>query len=485
MERTNENPVRHLHTEFIRVLNKDIYFFPPTIRLRCLSSRPTSNLSHFISISKNERKVPNYIIINNQLTFPSVQTNRIRTMKHRLNYLLMLSLSCVASFMTNPSFYARKLTGRQMMEFPLTDMVNTDIPSTIFPLTDVVVSTDIPSAIGTSLSIFKANELAAAPGTPITFTNENIIEAQVYGDIAHLILDLGTIYAPDTILLRLLIFLGRICSILSDYVPDHSMTFDEIMFQSVMLTFSTSSLLNKLATFTSSLTETTTFQDKRVFVTVFSPAGFTWMQYKTLLARNIIEWSHCEPGTFLSEDNESLLVTYRGQVNQFTNGNPFIQYGSMMNWGRRYSYDIIGDFSKANELLRGVNNKAKNKRISGRKNHIFLHEDEEDDFFNQSQNPRVLQVGKTGALLLRINTKMLLQHTNEDDGMTESTMNLYFSAMRKMLTTYSKYSPPTSTGDPMFSNNSTSSSNNSSSSSSSSNFSVTNTTTSPPPPYHV
>ena len=43
-------------------------------------------------------------------------------------------------------------------------------------------------------------------------------EAQFCRDIAHFCLDVATVCSPDTMVLRLLIFCGRICSILSDYL---------------------------------------------------------------------------------------------------------------------------------------------------------------------------------------------------------------------------------------------------------------------------
>jgi hypothetical protein len=267
-----------------------------------------------------------------------------------------------------------------------------------------IINMNIPSAIE-SFGTLSASEIEVAPGMLVAF--EQNLQAQLYGDISHLILDFGTIYAPDTLLIRLFIFLGRICSILSDYTPDHSMTLDDLVFQFTMLAFNTSSLLNKIAAFTPSLTRTTSFQDKRMFINVFRPAGFSWVQYKTLLAHNIIEWSHCEPEACFVEDNESLLVTYQGQVNQFINGRPSTQYGSTMRDGGAYNYDIIGDFSEAHESLKEFNRGSKynhnTKRSAstssgGNKRQECLRDEEGSNFLNNFKNSRVLQVGETGAV---------------------------------------------------------------------------------------
>jgi len=115
-------------------------------------------------------------------------------------------------------------------------------------------------------------------------SNIQKLEAQLFGDMAHLILDFGTILNPDTIVLRLFIFLGRICSILSDYVPDHSMTYDETLFQFSMLAISSNMLFKKFRIAIASLNETTSFKDRRIYQRIFYPAGFSWFQYKSLLA---------------------------------------------------------------------------------------------------------------------------------------------------------------------------------------------------------
>ena len=65
----------------------------------------------------------------------------------------------------------------------------------------------------------------------ITVPADNNVQAQVFADLAHIFLDLATFFSPDTIILRLFVVIGRMFSILSDYIPDQKMTLEEILFQ--------------------------------------------------------------------------------------------------------------------------------------------------------------------------------------------------------------------------------------------------------------
>ncbi len=73
--------------------------------------------------------------------------------------------------------------------------------------------------------LYSTSQLIATSGT-----NESI-EAEIFGDLAHLFLDFATFFSPDTVVLRLFVVCGRIFSILSDYIPDGEMAPDEAFIQ--------------------------------------------------------------------------------------------------------------------------------------------------------------------------------------------------------------------------------------------------------------
>ncbi len=243
-------------------------------------------------------------------------------------------------------------------------------------------------------------------------------EAQLFGDLAHFLLDVVTFSSPDTMLLRLLILCGRICSILSDYVPDHSMTYDEIAFQSTMLTIAGNKFYKKLSTTISSLKEATSFRDGRIYRNMFSPAGFTWIQYKTLLLSEVLQWSMYKPGEIFVQDSSSLFITYKGEVEQFKDGLISRRYGSC---GSIYCHEVIGDLSQGSEI---VLDRKKRKSLKDRQ--------------DVEEKVNIFRSGSTGSMLLRIDVNKLMQISEDDDDISENTKNLYLNVMQKKLISYSE-----------------------------------------------
>jgi len=250
-------------------------------------------------------------------------------------------------------------------------------------------------------------------------SNIQKLEAQLFGDMAHLILDFGTILNPDTIVLRLFIFLGRICSILSDYVPDHSMTYDETLFQFSMLAISSNMLFKKFRIAIASLNETTSFKDRRIYQRIFYPAGFSWFQYKSLLASGVLEWKEASAAEILVEDSGNSLITYRGEIKQVvTKGSSDIIHSGMYDG----KVSVIGDFSKLNTLIK--TKRTKPPKIQQRCDLV------------DKQTECILLAGSTGATFLRIHMEELLQQAGDDADINECSKCLYFNAMQRRLSLY-------------------------------------------------
>ena len=258
--------------------------------------------------------------------------------------------------------------------------------------------------------IFDTTIAEAIQNAEILVSSEQNHEAQVYADLAHLILDFLTFVSGDGIVLRLLIFLGRICSILSDYVPDHKITFDELVFQSAMLAISTSMLLEKVNTAVSSLHVPSSFKDKRIYKAIFLPAGFTWIEYKTLLSSNVLQWIHYNPGTSIHYDC-SLLITYKGEIQQENDGST--------RFTKRYG--VIGDLSQVPQFSESP--LERNKSLKD---------------LDSNYHERILCAGKEGLTLLKVDTKKLFEHGSEDVKISENAKNLYFNAMQMVLVSYSE-----------------------------------------------
>lgn len=169
------------------------------------------------------------------------------------------------------------------------------------PLLSVVTT---PSAMSTLSS-------AAAP----------FVEAEIFGDAAHVVLDLTSILRSDSLTIRIAAVVGRLLSIASDYVPDHSMLPEEFAFQGIGLWFAVAGLVKTLAPLLQVQMDhdetdaVTTLRDRKCFASLFRPAGLDWMQYKWLHAVGALEWKELRPGAIVTAtDDHELCWLYRSEV---------------------------------------------------------------------------------------------------------------------------------------------------------------------------
>lgn len=250
--------------------------------------------------------------------------------------------------------------------------------------------------------------------------NQNI-EAEVFADLAHATLDVATLFSINPIMLRIFIFVGRIFAILSDYVPDHSMTPDETIFQLSMLILSGRTLYDDARKLVSSSTKSISFKDRKIYLIAFQPIGISWMEYKALIS-DALEWVELLPGTCLCEENDSLLLTYRGDVYQDVDGFTIHRYGTS---NATRVLDMIGDLSL---VMQQIDSKSYRKgKIKNTKPATTLHD------IGQQQSQYKLRAGSDGSLLLRININKLLDIANEDEKLFGSIKNLVSNGIQNRL----------------------------------------------------
>lgn len=157
--------------------------------------------------------------------------------------------------------------------------------------------------------------------TSTVFTDP-VIGSSLLSDIAHLILDFATFYVNtnDTMLLQLLTIIGRILTIVSDYLPDHKIAPDELLFQIFMLGWSLKIWADNLHSMIQATYHPVSFRERRLYRIVFLPAGMTWYQYRALMSKKtaLIEWIHLKPGDIIPQDNreDCIYLLYRGDIVQ-------------------------------------------------------------------------------------------------------------------------------------------------------------------------
>ena len=251
------------------------------------------------------------------------------------------------------------------------------------------------------------------------------VEGEVFRDLAHAALDGATLLSLSPIPLSLFIFVGRIFAILGDYLPDHYMTPDETIFQLSMLLFSSRPLYNNIISLISSTTKSISFKDRKVYLIAFLPFGFSWMQYKLLIS-NALEWVDLPPGKCLQEENDSLFITYRGDVYEDVDGFNIRYYGTR---SQTKKLDIIGDLSMAKEL---INSKFYGKRRIRNVKSTTI------DSIEQPRSQYKLRAGLDGSLLLRIKVDKILEIANEDEQLFGSIQGLVLNGITNRLIMQSK-----------------------------------------------
>ena len=119
-------------------------------------------------------------------------------------------------------------------------------------------------------------------------------EAHLLAELSHLGLDFATLLFGGTgvIALRAAAVLGRVCALGADYLPDHLVFADELVFQLFMLGASIVALVQAAlpAAFAVTSLSKISLHDGKAFAHLFEPAGTTWTQFKALLSVRALEW---------------------------------------------------------------------------------------------------------------------------------------------------------------------------------------------------
>ena len=278
-------------------------------------------------------------------------------------------------------------------------------------------------------SIFDTIEHTEAMESAQLFLSSQNFEEEIFKDLAHVILDFATLFSPDTLLLRLLILMGRAFNILSDVIPDQYMTADEIVVQSCMFALSTRSVVKMLLPWFQSIEQTVSFQDGRIFSSIFRPAGFSWQQYKFLLSNKSLEWIEVAAESTLCLSQQNLVLTYKGAI--FKTDPAGKDSAVYRREDGRCANVFVGDLSLFKDLLDFKIGKKKSL-------------DNSDSSLSSFQ---ILQTANSRAVVLRINTATLLDSVKHDSSIAEATKNMIFNAIQDRLKTYDSSSTETNRTD--------------------------------------
>ena len=256
------------------------------------------------------------------------------------------------------------------------------------------------------------------------------VESELFTDASHVALDLITFVSPGRALLRLSLLLGRVFAIMADWVPDHAMLPEEMVFQSVMLAVSASLLVKSCTPMLPALLTTTSYREKRAYKALFAKYGLSWMQFKMVMAF-ASEWVEIPPNGRLADNTTSnanasdadghVYWLQKGEAELIIN-DITIQHVVASSSSSSGQLSILGELEFARQLQQRKASKKGGSSI-------------EDSSTTHQVSPSCkIKAGPNGATLLRIDATKLLKLMDEDDQLADSIRSIIFAGMQEKLT---------------------------------------------------
>jgi hypothetical protein len=313
---------------------------------------------------------------------------------------------------------------------------------------DLVTKLTSPLAAGAlALPIVLAFAASLLEGTSLTaltsIMSSPLIEAEVLNDMA-LTLDLARFFGPANLTIRVAAVLGRIAAMGADYLPDHFMHTEELVFQCFMLGLAWMALVKSaMPVVLSIIASNITLRDGKAFSLLFGPAGMTWPQYKTLSATTL-DWVTIGPGEIVTSDELSSLDA----VNADTHIDKYIYWlyagetvvesqgknlhnvtrlvgGSTTSLKQDAGRGLLGEM----RLLRYMQGKERGSRVDKRK----AKNNKRDIINTKSYTRTTVKAGDGGATLLRIHTSNLVMLMDQDVDLAHAMRSLLFHGMHAKL----------------------------------------------------
>jgi len=288
-------------------------------------------------------------------------------------------------------------------------------------------------------------------------------EAHVFAELSHLGLDFATFLFGGTgvVALRAVTVLGRVCAILADYIPDHSMLPDELLFQVFMLSVSSFALVQAALPTAFSITASNiSLKDGKAFATLFAPSGTTWAQFKALLAVQALDWVTLEPEETVStraadavatrndqksgkksndDDEEYIYWLYSGAVTVHETSNDGATTSHYNVSASRRREDAGRGLLGERRLLRRLNEKSKNHSGNKKKRGDSSSSDATTSSTSPSRSTLTVTATAPNTTLLRIHTGNLHLLMNNDQQLADSIRSMLFASLEAKLNAHEQH----------------------------------------------
>uniref|UniRef100_A0A7R9VDQ9 Uncharacterized protein n=1 Tax=Pseudictyota dubia TaxID=2749911 RepID=A0A7R9VDQ9_9STRA len=240
-------------------------------------------------------------------------------------------------------------------------------------------------------------------------------EAELLNDIAH-VMDLVEIYHPAKIPFHLSMIIGRTLAILSDYIPDHQIVPEELVFQLAMVAISTKILVENIQRVVAAYVDSTSFRDMKAYQGLFRKFGFSWLQFK-MLTSTAAEWIDVPPNATIdscgaaSQDapTDYVYLLHTGEAEMIVNGSAFSRASKKTD---RHCVGFLGDLDFIHKIQ---------KQDSGR------------NCTTGGTSHAKIVAGSSGATLLRISTHKLLTLMKDDQRFANSVRSILFVGLQEKL----------------------------------------------------
>jgi hypothetical protein len=329
----------------------------------------------------------------------------------------------------------------------------------------------LPLVLASAASLFDSTSLGAAtPDNAVvagltSLLASPLVEAEVLNDMAHVTLDLASFFGPAKLAIRAAAVLGRIAVMGADYLPDHVMLPEELVFQCFMLGFAWVALVKSaMPVVLSVMASNITLRDGKAFSLLFGPAGMTWPQYKALSV-TALDWVKVGPGETVTSDelsspgavdddnhaDEYIYWLYAGQTVIESQGK-ILHNVTRVVGGPRTSLKqdagrgLLGEMrllrhmqaKERGSLLglgkRKAKNNNKDKDTNNKDNDTNNKDKDHEDTANAKSYPRTtVKAGDAGATLLRIHTSNLVMLMDHDVELAHAVRSLLFQGMHDKL----------------------------------------------------
>lgn len=257
-----------------------------------------------------------------------------------------------------------------------------------------------------------------------SFDPDTLIEAEVLNDLSHLALDFTTMLGIGGLSARVANVVGRLLLMASDFLPDHQIRTDEMIFQLPMLLIAFHAMAEAATpVLLSSLRAKPppSARDGRAYKTLFAPAGFTWSKFKCV-RHHSLEWTEVAPGSIIASDELSndqrtdgcgkyAYWLYRGEVEIHSNLELVHTIQRRFNDSRPAGIGLIGE----DRLFDSLN--------------IFRYSQRKQD--GRSRYAMTAKAGETGATLLRIDVSKVAQMAHSDEELAHAMRLLLLWGMQE------------------------------------------------------